>query len=666
VRVSLSSAVPKGEAPASLPEGDIINETHPIDVDAETKNEGEMGFVLRLDEVAWNKPSVRAKIGERIKRAVAQTEGLTLKKLAEEVLHCSPTIVYQYVNGIRTVRREHLEQIAARTNHSPEWFLQDSEPFALAEPAPAAVDVELSLLRRDFYHWKEIVDALDLPFADPHAALTRRLAYLERLVGIARVAAEADPQFRPEYAAALLRLGRAHTERFEFHEAITALAEAEALFEEIAQTDENASEKARAQQNRDSARQTLGAAYEGLGQSERAMAYFEEVEKTAPPALQWRGCLGRCAVYIRQLNLRDGCLTWQAAMEDLSTPEAAPFFAHARPYLLGFLAELVEMAGDYRLAVEWRWEALRNPPTDARADFLLEGLLEQGEALQRCGRYSEARMPLETARMLALAICEHRYESRALAQLATLAASLGKLMEARTYATQAMAAASRSGNPLAQLQAVMANAEVFWREGQYEQALLLAEQAHKLSQNVPSPRSRLAALGLYAKLQVALARREKHSREEATRTTTEWLHMALSSGWIWAQVQAQLSHAECLRQHGQNPLAEIAAQETIEKWKQEATTLLRRLPTTPGWENLGLVIRAEDCQTSPFACHDPVFRLEYMALLSRITGHLDQKAIPAIAQEVAKQLLPEDAHAFWECGWPQWVREADLHPETNG
>lgn len=615
---------------------------------------------MRLDEVEWNKPTTRAKIGGRIKRAVAQTEGLTLKKLAEEVLHCSPTIVYQYVSGVRAVRVEHLEQIAARTNHSLEWFLQDAEGVEPSQPPAHGSDVELSLLRRDFYHWKEIVDALDLPFADPHAALTRRLAYLERLVGIARIAAEADPRFRKEYAAALLRLGRAHTEQFAFRIALAPLEEAEALFEEIANSEESALDRARALQDRDSARQTLGAAYEGLGQSERAIAYFTEVEKSSPPTLQWLGRLGLCAVHIRRLNLEEACRMWQAAMESLSKPESASFFAHARPYLLGYLAGIVEMAGDYRRAVEWRRPALQNPPSEGRADFLLEGLLEQGEALLRCGRYSEARTPLETARLLALAIREHRYESRALAQQAMLAAALGHREEARACAIQATASAGRSGNPIAQLQAVLANAEVCWLEAQTEQALLLAEQAVTLSQTVPAPRSRIAALALRARLLVASARAGARSTEEARCAATELLHFADAFAWHWAQIQARLLYAEALRQHGQNAQAEVAAAEAAERMKQNRSCLLNRLAVTPGWERLGLPVVPGESRPSPLTFDDPGVRLEFLALQSRLTGQVDRQAVQSIAEEVARQLYPEDVRVFWESGWPQWMRNAGL------
>lgn len=620
---------------------------------------------MRLDEVEWNKPTIRAKIGGRIKRAVAQTEGLTLRKLAEEVLHCSPTIVYQYVSGVRAVRAEHLEQIAARTNHSLEWFLQDVEASEQPEPTTHGSDVELSLLRRDFYHWKEIVDTLDLPFADPHAALTRRMAYLERLVGIARVAAEADPRFRREYAAALLRLGRAHTEQFEFRNALTPLEEAEALFEEIAETEENTSDKARALQDRDSARQTLGAAYEGLGQSDRAIAYFTEVAKNSPSTLQWLGRLGLCAVYIRRLNLEEACRTWQAVMESLSAPESASFFAHARPYLLGYLAGIVEMAGDYRRAVEWRRPALRSPPSEGRADFLLEGLLEQGEALQRCGRYSEARMPLETARLLALAIREHRYESRALAQQAMLAAILGHGEEARACAIQATAAAGRSGNPVAQLQAILANAEVCRLEAQTEQALLLAEQAVTLSQTVPAPRGRIAASALYTRLLVASARAGVRSTEEACRAATELFYLADASAWNWAQIQARLLYAEALRQHGQNAQAEVAAGEAAERMMKSLSSLLDCLATTPGWERLGLPVLPVESRTSPLSFDDPSVRLEFLALQSRLTGHVDREAVQSVAEDVVRQLHPEDARAFRESGWPQWMRNAGLTEAVN-
>src|SRR5262249_21470268 len=148
--------------------------------------------------------------------------------------------------------------------------------------------------------------------------------------------------------------------------------------------------------------------------------------------------------------------TWQAAMEALEPSEAAGYFSYARSYLLDFLAGIVQMTGDYRHAVEWRRLALQNLPSEGRADFSLDELLQQGEALQRCGCYSEARIPLETARLLALTIRERRYEGRALIQQTHLALALGLIEEARACSVMASEAAGQSGDPTAQVQATLA------------------------------------------------------------------------------------------------------------------------------------------------------------------------------------------------------------------
>ncbi len=525
-----------------------------------------------------NTPEKRARVGERIKIAATQA-GLTLKELSERA-ETTPALVYQYVRGITSVPPETLENIARVTRVHTDFFDPEKDArSSLALPTDAPVGEGQPLTRMttepatrariqaELRHLHQLAEAQDFPKRNRPAYM----ATLEQMLSLARTL-----ENRQQEAWVLWRLGCSYIEDNNLEEAKQTILVARELFADEGMEEYHAH-----------ATQDLAHALSNQGEFEAAEHYMEALVKSINRDVRWRALIMLGSLRYRQHDYEGALRYFGRAAEQLEDAEPETRDGEGMPRLMLHVADVVRATGHYEEAMMLWSRCLQQAAVERKADQFLESLMEIAQCCQIMGRISEAKQRLELAVVLASFLFEDEARlSVARAMLAEVLVAMGSLDEAKENARTSLRIANQVRGARQTILSTLALAETNLAAGQWEDALVYAQEA--LNEAKRTGRTREVAQAYELRARAHLRHHEEALTAGASDEAQEALDKAFADGGLAYDLAARsesaremaaarLTLARCSFRKGDEATAEREAREVLTMTQSGAVGLTRLL-----------------------------------------------------------------------------------------
>ncbi len=414
----------------------------------------------------------RKRQGELILQAIKEA-GLSVEQVAKDI-GCSRALLYQYIAGTTLAQPDKLTLIARRVG-KPLAFFYGAD---LAEPE--ALQVEREALQQERAAWEH------LQAEERERRLRDRLETLLKLVAAQesspdwKAAASTCEQILPmarelgdirAEALALFHLGNLQLLMADLDGALTALRQAQGLFERLNETPHALA-----------CRQSIGRALLLMGKPDEAREQFAIPAQSEHWQNRWEGIVALAAVAEWTGDFQKAMAHLDGA-EDLSA--SAPTERMAKTVHLFVAANRANVylaCGDFAQAVKLAKEAMNLAEQLGDRDQQLEALLTQAVCQRSLGEWLSAYENAARARMLALFANDSERMTIAETVLANIASVAGDFASAKEWAKGALTAALRLRSRRAEMWAHKALAETYLREENPEDARYHAQTAVELAE----------------------------------------------------------------------------------------------------------------------------------------------------------------------------------------